>query len=354
MPVSYTSVLNEHHAVRQGCGLFDVSHMGEIFVSGTDATSFLNFVTINDVTKLQPGAGQYTAMLTPTGGMVDDLIMYQLSTDKYLLCVNASNIKKDYDWLSAHTKNFDVTCENLSEGYAQLAIQGPTSLKALDGLFARSDQESIANLSYMQISPVKLCEKLSTEAVSQKKGAHALSTYIARTGYTGEFGFEIYLPSHLASIAWGYLTSNENVTPTGLGARDTLRLEACYLLYGNDMDETVSPLEAGISWATKMDKGDFIGKDALTAGRSAGVKRKMIAFKLQDSAIARTGMSIYKEGALIGTVTSGSVLPTVGGAGGLALVEANAVKIGDSIEIDVRGKRKSANVVKKPLYSART
>lgn len=340
MPVSYESVLSEHETVRNACGVFDVSHMGEVFVSGEEAEKFLNYITINDVSKLAPGKGQYTAMLNEDGGMVDDLILYKLEESRYLLCVNASNTDKDFSWIKKQSGTFKVSCDNKSEQYSQLAIQGPTSTEALKNILSDDDWEKAAALSYTGVCTINL------------NGTESL---IARTGYTGEKGFEIYLPNSVAAQTWKELLSgNEPVKPIGLGARDTLRLEACYLLYGNDMDDSVNPLEAGISWATKIDKGDFIGRDKLIACKEAGVGRKVIAFKLNDKGIARGGMDIYAGEIQIGTVTSGSVLPTVGGSGGMALVSSDKVKIGDNIEIDVRGKRKSATVVKKPLYQAKT
>ena len=230
--------------------------------------------------------------------------------------------------------------ENKSSDYAQLAIQGPTSTEALKNIIADADFETAAQLPYTGICEISLF------------GQTAL---IARTGYTGEKGYEIYMPATIAEKTWrGLLSGSEKVLPIGLAARDTLRLEACYLLYGNDMNDDVTPLEAGIAWATKLDKGNFIGREQLISMKEAGVPRKVIAFKLDDKGIARGGMEIYLGEEKIGAVTSGSVLPSVGGAGGMALVNKQSVKIGDQIEIDVRGRRKTATVVKKPLYQAKT
>jgi aminomethyltransferase len=340
MPVSYQSVLTEHETVRTTCGLFDVSHMGEIFVEGAEAEKFLNWLTINDVTKLSNGKGQYTAILNEKGGMIDDLILYRLDTNHYLLCVNASNIEKDYSWVESQASKFDVKTSNQSSSYSQFAIQGPTSTESLKNILNSEDFNTASSLSYTGIAEVTI------------EGSPAL---IARTGYTGEKGYELYLKNEYAVNAWQALVNGEQkVTPIGLGARDTLRLEACYLLYGNDMNDTVTPLEAGISWATKIDKGDFVGRDALIAMKESGVPRKIIAFKLDEKGIARGGMDIYLGEQKIGQVTSGSVLPTVGGAGGMAIVDSKSVKVEDKIEIDVRGRRKSATVVKKPLYQAKT
>jgi aminomethyltransferase len=336
MPVSYAGVLKEHESVRTGCGVFDVSHMGEIFVSGKEAEKFLQLMTINDITRLSQGKGQYTAILNEKGGMIDDLIVYCIGEDRYLICANASNCQKDYEWIKQHASDFEVTVENQSDAFNQLAIQGPASTKALISVLPEH-KDVISGLDYMGISTIQLSGQ---------------TAYLARTGYTGESGFEVYLPESGAIELWKKLLASDMVQPIGLGARDTLRLEACYLLYGNDMNETVSPLEAGIGWATKLDF-DFIGRDALLVQKEQGVKRKLVAFKMLDGGIPRHDMAVFSGDENIGTVTSGSVLPTVGGAGGLALLNSDFANIGNKVEIDVRGKRKLAEVVKKPLYIAR-
>jgi aminomethyltransferase len=339
MPLSYEGSLAEHQQVRTQCGIFDVSHMGEIFVSGPAAVDFLQFLTINDVSKLAPGQGQYSALLTGRGGMVDDLILYRLKDDEFLLCVNAGNIEKDHEWIASQSSKFDVKVTNDSERWSQVAVQGPLSTECLAACFASSEAEKIARLPYMTI------------AKAQYKETEVL---VARTGYTGEKGYEIYMPNSVAQDFWRQiLTKNVGkLKPIGLGARDSLRLEACYLLYGSDMDETVSPLEAGISWAVKLDKPDFLGKQALVAQKEGHAMRKMIAFTMEEKAIARHGMEIYFEGQEIGRVTSGGFLPTLGLSGGMGLIYSKEAKVGDSIEIDIRGKRKLAKIVKRPLYSA--
>jgi aminomethyltransferase len=342
MPVSYAGVLEEHSTVREKVGLFDVSHMGEVFVSGSNALSFLQFLTINDVSKLEVGGGQYSAMCNHEGGMVDDLILYRIGANDYLLCVNASNTDKDFQWISAAAKDWrEVKIENRSGEWSQLALQGPNSLQALEQILDPADRKAVKELAYTRIHQTKLFDQ---------------KCFIARTGYTGEKGFEIYVPNGIAEKLWLRLLATEKETgikPIGLGARDTLRLEACYLLYGNDMNDEVSPLEAGIGWATKLDAKDFIGKSHLVKQKKEGVKRKIFAFKFEDKAIPRHGMKVYKNGQEIGEVTSGSVLPTVGGAGGMALLLSSKVAEGDDVEVDVRGKRKLARIVKRPLYSAR-
>jgi aminomethyltransferase len=343
MPVSYSTVLVEHKAVREQCGLFDVSHMGEVFVRGAAAEAFLQRLTINDVTRLRDGQGQYTAILDERGGMIDDLIIYRLKSDEFLVCVNASNADKDFAWIKRHAdQTAGVTVTNESAQWSQLAVQGPTSQRAVAALLPPADQQALQRLEYTHIMPIKLFGR---------------PCWLARTGYTGEHGYELYLPNDVATKTWLALletTPQSGIVPVGLGARDTLRLEACYLLYGNDMDDSVTPLEAGISWAVRMDCGDFVGKDALLKQKETGVPRQLVAFTMTDDGIPRHDMEVFHlDGTKLGKVTSGSVLPTVGGAGGLCLIDAKRAKVDDEVEIDVRGKRKRARLVKKPLYKAK-
>lgn len=342
MPVSYSSVLQEHKAVREDCGLFDVSHMGEVFVRGPNAAQFLQKITINDINRLKDGTGQYTAILNSAGGMIDDLIIYRLKSDEFLICVNASNADKDFAWIKSQAEQMTgARAVNESGQWSQLAVQGPKSQGAIAALLGPEKEAALAKLEYMQILPLKLF------------GKEAL---LARTGYTGEHGYELYLPNEVSRQVWDALMetqSRSGIQPIGLGARDTLRLEACYLLYGNDMNDEVSPLEAGISWATRLEKGEFIGREALLQQKKAGLTRSSFAFKMEGDGIPRHDMLVFKGDLQIGKVTSGSVLPTVGGAGGLALLDPRRVKVGDTVEIDIRGKRKLACLVQKPLYKAK-
>lgn len=339
MPVSYEGVLAEHKTVREACGLFDVSHMGEVRVKGPDSLTFLQELTINDVSKLGIGHGQYSAMLNEQGGMIDDLIIYRLARDEFFICVNASNAEKDFKWIHTQAKGFEVNVFNESAHWAQIAIQGPRSLETLLFVVGQA-ADQVKTLPYTHI--------MQTSLFGEK-------SLIARTGYTGEWGYEVYVPAKIARKVWMALLEHApetGVKPIGLGARDTLRLEACYLLYGNDMNDTVSPLEAGISWATKLDKGDFIGRAALVKQKETGLKRKIVAFKMLEDGIPRHGMKIQATGGRTGEVTSGSVLPTLGGAGGMALVDATLGE-GDEFEVDVRGTMKRAKVMKRPLYQAK-
>ena len=342
MPVSYQGVLSEHKAVREQAGIFDVSHMGEVMVTGPEAGRFLQSLTINDLDRLKDGTGQYSAILQPDGGMIDDVIVYRLKADRYLICVNASNTDKDYQWIRQQAEQTTgVKVENESDRWSQLAVQGPTSRRAVEALIGAVDKPTFTALGYMQIMPVVL---------------FGGAAFVARTGYTGEHGYELYLPNEVAVRAWHALMESQSETgiqPIGLGARDTLRLEACYLLYGNDMNETVTPLEAGIAWAVRLEAGDFIGREALLHQKEKGLPRQSYAFKMEGDGIPRHDMDIYRDGEKIGRVTSGSVLPTVGGAGGLALLDPKKASIGDTVEIDVRGKRKLARLVQKPLYKAK-
>ena len=350
MPVSYSTPLTEHKAVREQVGVFDVSHMGEVLVTGPDAETFLQRLTINDIQRLKDGTGQYSAILNEAGGMIDDLIIYRLAADRYLICVNASNTEKDFSWIAAKARAFGPTVHVTDESsrYSQLAIQGPNSRAATEKLLASGDRDRLGAMAYMQIDSFSV---LGTTAL------------IARTGYTGEHGYELYLPNGpdsgtpLVVKVWKALLEGAPVTglkPVGLGARDTLRLEACYLLYGNDMNDEVSPLEAGIAWAVRMDsaKGDFVGRAALERQKAAAVPRQLAAFVMEGDGIPRHGMAVFLGDRLVGEVTSGSVLPTVGGAGGLALITAG-LKVGTTVEVDVRGKRKLARLIAKPLYKAK-
>ncbi len=339
LPLWYSSVLTEHKVVREKVGIFDVSHMGEIFVEGTSATNFLQKITINDISKLSSGQGQYSAICKPDGGMIDDLILYKIDEHHYLICVNASNVEKDYLWLREQALSFQGTeVRNESENWSQIALQGPLSQEVLKQTLSKKDYEQIAKLSYLQFA----CLNLDGE-----------TCYLARTGYTGEKGYEIYTPHAVAVKLWQSFLEAKAV-PIGLGARDTLRLESCFLLYGNDMDETVSPLEAGIAWATKLNKGEFVGQQALQAQKERGLNRILCAFLMEDKAIPRGHMEVFHEGLPIGHVTSGSILPSLNAYGGLCLVETKYSIPDTQIEIDIRGQKKKARIVKKPFYAART
>ena len=341
MPVQYEGVLAEHKTVRESCGLFDVSHMGEVRVIGPEAEKFMQFMTINDVTKLNPGGGQYSAILREDGGMIDDLIIYRLGPQEFFICVNASNAEKDYLWLKEHSSKFSVQVTDESNLWSQIAVQGPNASETLSAILNGASRDAANSALYMSI--------FTAEVFGEK-------ILVARTGYTGEKGFEIYLPNKIAAKAWSCMMETypkTGVKPIGLGARDTLRLEACYLLYGNDMDESVNPFEAGISWAVKLEKGEFLGRSALQKAKEIGLTRKTVAFLMEEQGIPRHGMDIYQGEKKIGVVSSGSFLPTLNASGGMALISVSYGQIGDTFEIDVRGKRKLAKVMKRPLYTAK-
>jgi len=340
LPASYDSVITEHKWVREACGLFDVSHMGEIRVSGPDAFKFLQWITVNDVSRLEVGQGQYSAFLNSEGGMIDDLILYRLGREEYLLCVNAANDEKDIRWVQGNIGSYDVEVRHESHDWSQIAVQGPTSLKALENIIAPQDIGALAALDYMDIGEFSV---------------KANQILIARTGYTGERGYEVYAPNIVAAELWRNLVADKaraGTRPIGLGARDTLRLEACYLLYGNDMNDTVSPVEAGVAWAVKKSSDPFIGCERVRRERAEGSRRRMVAFLMEEPGIPRHDMDVYSGERKIGLVTSGSMLPTLDRAGGMALLDGGA-ELGASIHVDIRGKRKLAKIVKRPLYNAR-
>ncbi len=342
MPIRYGSVIEEHLHVRSQTGLFDVSHMGEVRVKGKDALAFIQYATINDASKLANGAGQYSATLNEQGGIIDDLIVYRLGDQEFFICVNAANVAKDFNWLKELAKKFDVSVTNESCQWAQVAVQGPTSRQTLlDTLKDPELKKSVEQLSYTHIMEFSF------------EGSPG---YIARTGYTGELGYEIYVAPDKVETLWNNLLKSPVGTPKpiGLAARDSLRLEACYLLYGQDMNAEVTPLEAGIAWATKLDKANFCGKDALLKQKGS-IPHKLLAFVMDEPGIARSHMSVFWNDTRVGTVTSAGVLPSLGVNGGMVFVDnIEDLKVGSEIYIDIRDQKKRARIVKKPLYTAKT
>ena len=345
MPVFYSKTTEEHLHVRSHVGLFDVSHMGEVIVSGPEAKNFLQKALMNDLDLLIPGKGQYTALLNDKGGMIDDLLVYFLKENHYLLCVNASNREKDFKWLqqlSEGLSGFEIL--DASDEFAQFAVQGPKSEESLKPFLSYESSQPLGTLAYGDIATLK--------------DSSGREFYLARTGYTGEKGYEIYLPKDMATSVWNSLLSTSpetGIKPIGLGARDTLRLEACYPLYGQEMDDEVSPLEIGLSWAARMNKKiKFVGHESLKSEKTEGIRRRLYAFQMEESGIARSYMKVYQEGKEIGEVTSGSLLPSLGKKGGLALLNVNSFVKEELIEIDIRGHLKKARLVKKPMYQAKT
>ena len=336
VPLHYGSAIAEHQQVRQDCGVFDVSHMGEIIVSGEDALPFLQYVTCNDVARLAGGQGQYTVFLNKQGGCIDDLLLYRLSAHTFLLCVNAANTDKCYTHLQTKRgkwRRFALT--NSTNAFCQFALQGRNSDACLHAVLQKHKVELRA-LEYFEIVSLKLAGK---------------NVYLARSGYTGERGYELYLPPVIAPQVWKEMLA-AGAKPIGFAARDTLRLESCFLLHGNDIDANVTPLEAGIGWTVKFNKGtDFIGKSALQEAKSKGLQKKLVAFKMLARGYPRTGMSVTNaENAEIGKVTSGSIFPTVGGFGGLAMLTQSSLDVGARIFIANRDKSQAAEIVSRPFY----
>ncbi len=336
MPVQYSGITDEHLAVRTRAGLFDVSHMGQIEIAGNDALAAVQHMTSNDASRLAVGQIQYSALTTPTGGFIDDVLVYRWADSHYLLVVNASNIEKAASWIRARAADItgDIAVVNASSRYALLALQGPASMAILSEL-CTLDLEAI---KYYGFAPGEVA------------GARAM---VSRTGYTGEDGFEIFLPPAQATRVWDAILlagQHVDVRACGLGARDTLRLEACMRLYGNEMDETVSVLEAGLGWTVGWSKDSFVGRDALMAERAAGSRRRIVAFEMVDRAIARHGCNVLREGQVCGQVTSGTQTPTIQKAIGMALVPAEMAAPGQALTIDVRGRHVAARVVPEPFY----
>jgi aminomethyltransferase len=336
MPVQYAGILEEHRAVRERVGLFDVSHMGELAVTGPDSLAFLQRLTPNDVAALDDGRIHYSAFLTDRGTFVDDLLVYRKGAEDYLLVVNAGNTPKDFAWAKDRAAG-RVVVENHSDRYALIAVQGPRSA----ALLSRVSEPDPSDLPYYGFREGKVL------------GAPAL---VSRTGYTGEDGFEIYCrPEDAARLFRELLEKGkaEGAAPCGLGARDTLRLEAKMALYGNDIDDTVTAFEADLAWIVKMGKGDFIGREALAAQKAAGIPRRLVGFEMVDRGIARHGYPA-KTAAGEGVVTSGTHSPTLGRPIGLALLPAAAKAVGTEFEVDIRGRAAKARVVPTPFYKRRS
>jgi aminomethyltransferase len=341
LPVRYTELIDEHKTVRNAVGIFDVSHMGELWVSGKDALKYLQYITCNDVSKLYPGKAQYSALLNEQGGVIDDIIVYCIDDKNYLICVNASNSDKDYNWCKNQIKNFEITLENQSENYAQIAVQGPLAEKCLNKIFEGT----------VDFSAIKTFHFAQTDSLYG-------SIIAARTGYTGEDGFEIFIAPSQSEKLWNDLCSKGTefgLKPCGLGARDTLRLEACYPLHGHELAEDISALESGLGWIVKFNKDNFIGKSALEKEKAQGSKRKLIGYFLEDKGIVREQTQLYcTNGTLVGYVTSGTLTPTVNRSLGMALVDKNLVRCGDVLEADVRGRKLKCQIMAMPFYKRGT
>lgn len=335
LPVQFSSIKEEHDAVRHRAGLFDVSHMGEIFVEGTDALKYLQKLLSNDISKIQIGGAQYNAMCYENGGVVDDLIVYYLGENRYLLCVNAANIEKDYEWMVSHAEG-EVTITNKSSEFAQIALQGPLA------------EEVLQTLTELDLSEMKSFKFKDNVDVA---GNNVL---VSRSGYTGEDGFELYGAPEAIVDLWSKILEagkNKGVIPAGLGARDTLRFEACLPLYGQELSQHISPLEAGIAFAVKLQKeSDFIGKEALKSQKEAGLPRKIVGVEIIDKGIPRHGYKVFKDGIEIGEITTGTQLPLSKRNVGLALIDTNYTDLDTEVEIEIRNKKVLAKTVATPFY----
>jgi aminomethyltransferase len=329
MPVQYQGVIEEHRAVRTAAGMFDVSHMGEVRVQGPEAEAFLQGLTPNDVSRLAPGRAHYSGLLTDKGTYVDDLLIYRLGAEEFLVVVNASNADRDFEWIASRAGS-GVRVANESDRWALIAFQGPKAVEILRPLMTPG-ADALKYYGFLQ---------------GEVAGRPAI---LSRTGYTGEDGFELYLRPEDAPAVWRRLLEAGG-TPAGLGARDTLRLEASMALYGHEIDETTTPFEAGLAWVVKMNKGDFLGREALAAQQAEGIRRQLVGFEIQGRGIARQGHEIKKEGNTVGAVTSGTWSPSFEKAVGMAYVPAGLAAPGTALEIDVRGRALPAAVVEMPFY----
>jgi aminomethyltransferase len=330
MPIQYSSIIEEHNAVRQHCGVFDVSHMGEVRVTGPDAERYVNHIFTNDVSPLKPHQILYGMMLYPDGGTVDDLLVYKMADNDFFIVINAANIDKDFDWMQKHTDGFNVKVENQSEYYGQLAIQGPESEQVVHEVLGLD----CADLVFY---------------TSKTLDVDGETIIVSRTGYTGEDGFEIY-GSHKFIIAqWDKLMQSGRCKPCGLGCRDTLRFEVGLPLYGDELSEKISPVMAGLSMFCKLDKDEFIGKDALVQQKAEGVKQRLRGIELEGHAVPRHGYPVYQDGKQVGEVTTGYKLISVDKSCAVALVDAS-IKLGDKVEIGIRKKTFPGTVVKKKFY----
>jgi aminomethyltransferase len=335
MPVQYSGVNNEHINVREGVGVFDVSHMGEFIVKGKDALSFIQKISSNDASVLFPGRAQYSYLPNENGGIVDDMLVYMIAENHYMLVVNASNIEKDWEWINSQN-NFDVALENISEKISLIAVQGPKA------------EELLQNLTQINLSNIKFYHfEIGTFA-----GFNDI--IISATGYTGSGGFELYVPNNIAEEVWDFIFNLKdfNVFPAGLAARDTLRLEMGYCLYGNDINDNTSPISAGLGWVTKFTK-EFVGDNIIKKAKLEGTESKLIAFELLDRGIPRKDYEIEDvDGNLIGQVSSGTMGPSVKKAIGMGYVKSEHSNLGNKIFIKIRNKSISAEIIKLPFYKS--
>lgn len=330
MPIQYTSIIDEHNAVRQHCGVFDVSHMGEIIVKGPDAEKYVNHIFTNDVTDAPIHKIYYGMMLYPDGGTVDDLLVYKMAPNHFFIVINAANIAKDDAWMREQAKDFDVTVDNKSDYYGQLAIQGPESPAVME-----------------EVLQIPCSELVFYTCKTQEIDGEEI--IVSRTGYTGEDGFEIYGSTDFIVKQWDRLMASHRCVPCGLGCRDTLRFEVGLPLYGDELSKDISPVMAGLSMFCKMDKPEFIGKEALVDQKTNGVAQRLRGIELDDKAVPRHGYTVFKDGSPVGVVTTGYRLISVDKSCAVALVD-SSLKLGDRVEIQIRRKTFPGTIVKKKFY----
>ncbi|CAL28069.1 glycine cleavage system aminomethyltransferase GcvT [Staphylococcus carnosus] len=335
MPVQFSSIKEEHNAVREVMGIFDVSHMGEVLIEGKDASDFIQYILSNDTDQLTDNKAQYTALCNDKGGIIDDLITYKLDNQKYLLVVNAANTEKDYNWINSHSENFDVKVENVSDQYGQLAVQGPEA------------RDYVGSLVDVDVSEMKPFDFKKDVTIFGK------NIILSQSGYTGEDGFEIYCNSDDVVDIWDGLLENENLVPAGLGARDTLRLEAGLPLHGQDLSEDITPYEGGIAFAAKpLIEADFIGKEVLKEQKENGSAERTIGLEMLDKGIPRTGYDVLDlDGNKIGVVTSGTQSPATGKGIALAIINRDEFEMGREVLVQIRKRQVKAKIVKKNQIS---
>ena len=330
MPIQYTNIVDEHNAVRQACGIFDVSHMGEVLVTGPQSEKFVNYIFTNDIAGAPDGKIFYGMMCHPTGGVVDDLLVYRMGAQRFFLVINASNIDKDVAWIMEHAKDFDVVVENQSEKYGEVAVQGPKT------------EEIVERILGIQCSDLAFYTCKEVEIAGE-------TIIISRTGYTGEDGFEIYASHAFTNEVWDKLVGSGEVKPCGLGCRDTLRFEVGLPLYGDELTDEITPLEAGLGMFAKLEK-DFIGRDALAAQKAEGLKRKIVGIELKDKAIPRHGYEVEADGKVIGVVTTGYNSISTGKSVCMAMLDIDYAKLDTEVAVRIRKKVFPGVVTKKRFY----
>jgi aminomethyltransferase len=330
MPIQYTSIMEEHHAVRQHCGVFDVSHMGEVYVTGDEAEKYVNHIFTNDITDAPIGKIYYGMMCYPDGGTVDDLLVYKMGENEFFIVINAANIDKDVEWMRHNAEGFQVAIDHCSDYYGQLAVQGPEAEAVVEQVLGLPCKE----LSFYTVKTIDVAGE---------------TVIVSRTGYTGEDGFEIYGSHEFIRDQWDKLMASGRCKPCGLGCRDTLRFEVGLPLYGDELSADITPVMAGLSMFVKFDKPEFIGKDALLKQKTEGVEKCLRGIELEDKAVPRHGYAVLKDGKEVGEVTTGYRLLSVEKSCAVALVE-SSLKLGDKVEVQIRKKTFPGTIVKKKFY----